>query len=204
MYKEFRKKSTFPMAIMIVTMLLATYSISMATTTIQNARAYESNQAKSDINECGNGSISTNIGCQNIDSQIQGDENTVAMTGRQQFPAPPAEETATLIVIKEVKCVEGEECPGLPSPSEFTLAVVASGQDAIPVGEGSEFEFGEPIPIPPGDYQVDGDISAPNVPGLDFVNVAPDNGCNSGTSGGPIEAGEERTCIFTNNYAPEP
>ena len=38
--------------------------------------AYDRNQATSGANACGNGQIPTNIGCQNIDSQIQGDENS--------------------------------------------------------------------------------------------------------------------------------
>ena len=49
--------------------------------------AYNRNQAKSDVNACGNGQVPTNIGCQNIDSQIQGDENSVALTSQQTFPA---------------------------------------------------------------------------------------------------------------------
>jgi hypothetical protein len=51
--------------------------------------AYSRNQATSSANDCGNGEIPTNIGCQNTDSQIQGDENSVAMTSRQTFPPVP-------------------------------------------------------------------------------------------------------------------
>ena len=55
--------------------------------------AYSRNQATSSANDCGNGQIPTNVGCQNTDSQIQGDENSVAMTSRQTFqsepPSPP-------------------------------------------------------------------------------------------------------------------
>jgi hypothetical protein len=205
MCNEFGKKPKFTLVtvIALAAVMLVAAATEMAITGY--AFAYNRNQAKSDINECGNGSFSENIGCQNIDSQIQGDKNTVALTAQQTFPSqepPPPPTTATLIVIKEVECVEGEECPGLPEPSEFTLSVVPEGGAAISVGQ--DPAFGEPIPIPLGDYQVSEDPTPPNVDGLDFVNVSPDNGCDSGMSGGPIRAGEVRTCTFTNFYAPAP
>jgi hypothetical protein len=68
----------------VAAMLLATTVISTMLTT-ENAFAYSKNQAKSDINECGNGELPLNIGCQNTDSQIQGDRNTVAMASEQVF-----------------------------------------------------------------------------------------------------------------------
>jgi hypothetical protein len=49
--------------------------------------AYDRNQATSGANACGNGQVPTNIGCQNTDSQIQGDENSVALTSQQTFPS---------------------------------------------------------------------------------------------------------------------
>jgi hypothetical protein len=70
--------------------LLATTAISMTTT--GNVFAYKKNQATSQANDCGNGEFPFNIGCQNIDSQIQGDGNAVALTAQQTFPeevAPP-------------------------------------------------------------------------------------------------------------------
>ena len=54
--------------------------------TADSAFAYEKSQAISQANECGNGELALNIGCQNIDSQIQGDENEVAIAGVQSFP----------------------------------------------------------------------------------------------------------------------
>jgi hypothetical protein len=48
----------------------------MATT--ENVFASNSNQATASTNDCGNGQMPTNIGCQNVDSQIQGDGNSVA------------------------------------------------------------------------------------------------------------------------------
>jgi hypothetical protein len=96
----------------IATMLLATTVISTMSTT-ENAFAYSKNQAKSDINECGNGELPLNIGCQNADSQIQGDRNDVAIASSQEFgqdengpPVPPDEvgcpdETVWDITIRE-------------------------------------------------------------------------------------------------------
>ena len=57
-------------------------------------------QATSQTNTCGNGEVPINVGCQNIDSQIQGNENVVSLTAQQTFPAsvtpsPPSPPTAT-------------------------------------------------------------------------------------------------------------
>jgi uncharacterized OB-fold protein len=43
----------------------------------------EYNQATSQANACGNGFLPENVFCQNIGSQIQGDENVVAASGAQ-------------------------------------------------------------------------------------------------------------------------
>jgi hypothetical protein len=37
-------------------------------------------------NDCDNGFLSGNVGCQNIASQIQGDENGIALSAGQSFP----------------------------------------------------------------------------------------------------------------------
>jgi len=50
------------------------------------ATKYNKNQATSQTNACGNGFLSTNVGCQNTDSQIQGDENVVTQAAQQTFP----------------------------------------------------------------------------------------------------------------------
>src|SRR5919106_4845674 len=79
-------QKTFNFAIVaIATVLLATTAIS-GTTTEVFAGKYKNNQAASQANACGNGEIPTNVGCQNIDSMIQGDENGVALTAQQTFP----------------------------------------------------------------------------------------------------------------------
>ncbi|MGH9925946.1 MAG: hypothetical protein ACRD5B_11285, partial [Nitrososphaeraceae archaeon] len=48
-----------------------------------SALAYEKNQAVSQANACGNGQLPLNVFCQNIDSQVQGEENAVSATGSQ-------------------------------------------------------------------------------------------------------------------------
>ena len=54
--------------------------------TADSAFAYEKNQAISQANACGNGELPLNVGCQNIASQIQGDENAVSQAAEQAFP----------------------------------------------------------------------------------------------------------------------
>ena len=50
------------------------------------ATKYDKNQAISQANACGNGELPLNVGCQNVGSQIQGDENSVALAADQTFP----------------------------------------------------------------------------------------------------------------------
>ena len=45
---------------------------------------YDKNQAISQANACGNGELPFNVFCQNIGSQVQGEENAVAIHGVQQ------------------------------------------------------------------------------------------------------------------------
>jgi len=47
----------------------------------------EYNQATSQANACGNDELPLNIGCQNVNSQVQGDENGVALAADQTFPS---------------------------------------------------------------------------------------------------------------------
>jgi hypothetical protein len=67
-------------------MLLVTTILSIGTTA-ENVFAYMKNQASTGTNACGNEEAPTNIGCQNIEPQIQGDENSVALAGVQTFPS---------------------------------------------------------------------------------------------------------------------
>jgi len=203
MYKEFGKRPKFPIAAMIVTMLLATISV-VTIATSENIFAYEANHAKSDINECGNGSFPENVGCQNIDSQIQGDENAVALTAQQTFPSqepppPPPPETAILIVRKIVECADGRECPGLPTPQQFSMFVLPSnGPDPDSVPGSAE---GTPVDFTPGEYDTIEKIPV-NPAGLFFVESTKSEDCDSDTKG-PILVGQERMYnhkhICTNN-----
>jgi hypothetical protein len=49
------------------------------------AKKKENNQAVSQVNNCGNGFMSENVGCQNTASQIQGDDNSAALYSDQFF-----------------------------------------------------------------------------------------------------------------------
>lgn len=51
------------------------------------ATKYDKNQAISQANACGNGELPLNVGCQNIDSQVQGEENVVSLGAAQTFPS---------------------------------------------------------------------------------------------------------------------
>jgi len=46
-------------------------------------KKYEKNQALSQVNACGNGKLPYNVFCDNQASQVQGDENEVALAGSQ-------------------------------------------------------------------------------------------------------------------------
>jgi hypothetical protein len=46
---------------------------------------YGKSQATSQVNECGNGELPLNVGCQNTASQIQGDDNSVYSSSEQEF-----------------------------------------------------------------------------------------------------------------------
>jgi hypothetical protein len=70
----------------IVTVLAATL-VGTTAITADSAFAYEKNQAVSQTNACGNGELPLNVGCQNVQSQIQGDENAVSLAADQVFPS---------------------------------------------------------------------------------------------------------------------
>src|SRR5919106_1005425 len=83
----------------VAVILLATTAISMGSTQSAFAGKYGKNQATSQANACGNEFMPLNVGCQNTGSQIQGDENSVALAAQQTFPdvtpippVPPVDE----------------------------------------------------------------------------------------------------------------
>jgi hypothetical protein len=85
-------KSQYPILAAAITALLVAVT---ALATTDSVFAYDKSQAAAQANDCGNGELPLNIGCQNTASQIQGDENVVAMASEQRFgqdgngPTPP-------------------------------------------------------------------------------------------------------------------
>ncbi len=73
-------KYMFIVATMAVMLIGAT---AFATDSAFATKKKEYNQATSQANACGNGELPLNVFCQNIGSQVQGDENAVAATGSQ-------------------------------------------------------------------------------------------------------------------------
>lgn len=58
----------------------------LATTDSALATKYKGkSQAVSQVNDCGNGELPENVGCQNTASQIQGDDNSAALASSQEF-----------------------------------------------------------------------------------------------------------------------
>jgi hypothetical protein len=98
MYNEFGRKPKFTLVtvIAVAAVMLVAATTEMAITGY--AFAYNRNQATSAANDCGNGQVPTNIGCQNTDSQIQGDENSVALTSQQTFPSVTREPTGFSVI----------------------------------------------------------------------------------------------------------
>jgi hypothetical protein len=85
----------------IIATIATTLMLVATAATPENAFAFKKNQATTQTSACGNGEIPTNVGCQNTDSQIQGDENSVALIAQQTFPE---------VVQEELPIDECEEC----------------------------------------------------------------------------------------------
>jgi hypothetical protein len=107
MYNEFGKKPKFTLVtvIAVAAVMLVAATTEMAITGY--AFAYNRNQATSAANDCGNNQVPTNIGCQNTNSQIEGDENSIAITSLQTFPEPtePELECPTDYILRDGECV---------------------------------------------------------------------------------------------------
>jgi hypothetical protein len=69
---------------MVIIGVLAVMMIGALATT-DSVFAYEKSQAVSQVNDCGNGELPLNVGCQNTASQIQGDGNEAALASEQAF-----------------------------------------------------------------------------------------------------------------------
>ncbi len=75
-------------------MLVGATALATTEDAFAGKKKYEKNQAVAQANACGNGELPLNVFCQNIDSQVQGEENAVAIDGTQG-PAP--EELAIVV-----------------------------------------------------------------------------------------------------------
>jgi len=80
------KTLTVAVVAAVAAMLIATSAVATEDAFAGKKKGYEKNQAISQANACGNGKLPLNVGCQNIASQIQGDENAVSQAAEQVFP----------------------------------------------------------------------------------------------------------------------
>ena len=79
----YNKSLTIAVVAAVAIMLAATSAVATEDAFAGKKREYS--QATSQANACGNDFMPINVGCQNTDSQIQGDENGVAQTAQQTF-----------------------------------------------------------------------------------------------------------------------
>jgi len=108
------------------------------------AGGYDRNQAIVETNDCGNESIPTNVLCSNTGSDIQGDENAVALTSRQQAPISLLPDIITdgFLTIKEA-IIKPFGDPNPPLGNEGGLEAFLKTHGLIPVnGEGGAFGYG--------------------------------------------------------------
>jgi len=82
MLSEMNPKCMVIVAVMAVVLIGAT-ALATEDAFAGKKKHKEYNQATSQANACGNGFLPENVFCQNIGSQIQGDENAVAASGAQ-------------------------------------------------------------------------------------------------------------------------
>ena len=84
MLSDMNTKYMVIVAAMTVMLIGATALATTDSAFADGKKHYEKNQAISQANACGNGKLPLNVFCQNIGSQVQGDENAVALDGFQQ------------------------------------------------------------------------------------------------------------------------
>jgi len=113
----------------VAALLLATTAISATSNNV--FATYKRNQATSQANACGNEFLPTNVGCQNTGSQIQGDENGVALAAQQTFPEVDMQKDH-----KKVKPVPptpaGRECEDVVGEYRWDITVDEDGE--VPAG----------------------------------------------------------------------
>jgi hypothetical protein len=78
------KSLTIGVVAAVAVMLAATSAVATEDAFAGKKREYS--QTTSQANACGNDFMPINVGCQNTDSQIQGDENAVTQAANQAFP----------------------------------------------------------------------------------------------------------------------
>ena len=83
MLSEMNTKYMAIVATMAVMLIGATALATTDSAFADGKKHYENSQAISQANACGNGFLPENVFCQNIGSQVQGDENAVALDGFQ-------------------------------------------------------------------------------------------------------------------------
>jgi hypothetical protein len=76
-------KSLSIVAVAAIAAMLVATSLVGTTDVFAGKKKYEQSQAISPANACGNGALALDVYCQNINSQIQGEENSAALSGFQ-------------------------------------------------------------------------------------------------------------------------
>ena len=76
-------------------MLVGATALATTDNAFAGKKKYEKSQVTSQTNACGNGKLPLNVFCSNTESQVQGDENQVALTSQQG-----GEETAPLVPLQ--------------------------------------------------------------------------------------------------------
>lgn len=147
---------------------------------------YDKTQVTSVLNGCGNGEFPLSVLCQNLDSEVQGNENAMNIIGLQTSNV--GQPTGSVLkVTKIVLCLEDVVCP---TPSDFTLSV--SGNNPSPSSFPGSAQ-GTFVRLDPGMYSVS-ERSLSNPPGLTLqTSFSP--GCN-----GTIGSGDSLSCTIVNQY----
>lgn len=150
------------------------------------ALKYDKTQVTSVLNGCGNGEFPLSVLCQNLDSEVQGNENAMNIIGLQTSNV--GQPTGSVLkVTKIVLCLEDVVCP---TPSDFTLSV--SGNNPSPSSFPGSAQ-GTFVRLDPGMYSVS-ERSLSNPPGLTLqTSFSP--GCN-----GTIGSGDSLSCTIVNQY----
>jgi hypothetical protein len=152
------------------------------------ADEYEKTHSALDTNMCGNGLDSVSVLCQNLSSEIQGNENAMNIIGLQTATTADQILKSVLKVTKIVICPEDVICP---TPSDFILSV--SGNNPSPSSfPGSD--QGTSVRLEPGTYSVS--EKSPSSPPELTLRTSFSPGCS-----GSIDSGEFLTCTVVNQYA---